>query len=205
MPRSTSSRLVPLSKMPMLSPASPWSSVLLNISTPVQVVLIEPPKPKTSISSPVLITPDSTRPVTTVPRPAIEKVSSIGSKKGFSTSLFGSGRCESTASINFRIASEPSSGLSSLIAHSADPRTMGVESPGYSYKSKSSCTSNSTNSSNSSSSTASHLFRNTTNEGMPTCRASKMCSRVCGMGPSVADTTKIAPSICAAPVIMFLT
>jgi hypothetical protein len=31
-----------------------------------------------------------------------------------------------------------------------------------------------------------------------TCRASRMCSRVCGMGPSVADTTRMAPSICRA-------
>ena len=31
---------------------------------------------------------------------------------------------------------------------------------------------------------------------MSTCRARRMCSRVCGIGPSVADTTKIAPSIC---------
>ncbi len=31
-----------------------------------------------------------------------------------------------------------------------------------------------------------------------------MCSRVCGIGPSAADTTRIAPSIWAAPVIMFL-
>ena len=41
--------------------------------------------------------------------------------------------------------------------------------------------------------------------GTFTCRASKMCSRVCGIGPSAALTTKIAPSICAAPVIMFFT
>ena len=41
--------------------------------------------------------------------------------------------------------------------------------------------------------------------GTPTWRASRMCSRVCGIGPSAADTTRIAPSICAAPVIMFLT
>ena len=40
--------------------------------------------------------------------------------------------------------------------------------------------------------------------GTPTCRASRMCSRVCGIGPSAADTTRIDPSICAAPVIMFL-
>ena len=38
----------------------------------------------------------------------------------------------------------------------------------------------------------------------PTWRANSTCSRVCGIGPSVAATTRIAPSICAAPVIMFL-
>ena len=50
-----------------------------------------------------------------------------------------------------------------------------------------------------------HLFRNTTMCGTSTCRASSTCSRVCGIGPSAADTTRIAPSICAAPVIMFFT
>ena len=40
--------------------------------------------------------------------------------------------------------------------------------------------------------------------GTPTWRASSTCSRVCGIGPSVAATTRMAPSICAAPVIMFL-
>ena len=49
------------------------------------------------------------------------------------------------------------------------------------------------------------LFMNTTMDGTFTCRASRMCSRVCGIGPSAADTTRIAPSICAAPVIMFFT
>ena len=48
------------------------------------------------------------------------------------------------------------------------------------------------------------LFMATTMYGTPTCRASRMCSRVWGIGPSVAATTTIAPSICAAPVIMFL-
>ena len=48
------------------------------------------------------------------------------------------------------------------------------------------------------------LFRKTTIDGTPTCRASRMCSRVCGIGPSAADTTRIDPSIWAAPVIMFL-
>ena len=55
------------------------------------------------------------------------------------------------------------------------------------------------------SSTMSTLFMNTTIAGTFTCRASSMCSRVCGIGPSAAETTRIAPSICAAPVIMFFT
>ena len=33
----------------------------------------------------------------------------------------------------------------------------------------------------------SHLFRNTTMYGTPTWRASRMCSRVCGIGPSAAE------------------
>ena len=40
--------------------------------------------------------------------------------------------------------------------------------------------------------------------GTPTWRASSTCSRVWGIGPSVAATTRIAPSTWAAPVIMFL-
>ena len=46
---------------------------------------------------------------------------------------------------------------------------------------------------------------NTTMYGTPTWRASRMCSRVWGIGPSVAATTRMAPSIWAAPVTMFLT
>ena len=38
-------------------------------------------------------------------------------------------------------------------------------------------------------------------KGTPTCRASRMCSRVWGMGPSSAPTTRMAPSIWAAPVL----
>ncbi len=48
------------------------------------------------------------------------------------------------------------------------------------------------------------LFMKTTIFGTPTWRASRMCSRVWGIGPSLAATTRIAPSIWAAPVIMFL-
>jgi hypothetical protein len=48
------------------------------------------------------------------------------------------------------------------------------------------------------------LFGETTMYGTPTCRAGSTCSLVCGIGPSVAAATRIAPSIWAAPVIMFL-
>ena len=89
-------------------------------------------------------------------------------------------------------------------AFNALPRMIGVLSPGNSYLLNSSRTSSSTRSSSSGSSTMSTLFKNTTMYGTPTWRASRMCSRVCGIGPSAADTTRIAPSICAAPVIMFL-
>ena len=48
------------------------------------------------------------------------------------------------------------------------------------------------------------FYGRTTIAGTSTWRASRMCSRVCGIGPSGALTTRIAPSIWAAPVIMFL-
>ncbi len=50
-----------------------------------------------------------------------------------------------------------------------------------------------------------HLVQKHDNRRNPTWRANRICSRVCGIGPSAADTTRIAPSICAAPVIMFFT
>ena len=66
----------------MLSPACPWSSSFLNISTPVQVVLVVGLIPTISTSSPTLIIPLSTLPVTTVPLPVIVNTSSIGIKNG---------------------------------------------------------------------------------------------------------------------------
>ena len=75
----------------MLSPAWPWSSSLRNISTPVTTVLVVSWMPTISTSSPVLTIPCSTRPVATVPRPVIEKMSSIGIRKGLSSSRTGSG------------------------------------------------------------------------------------------------------------------
>ena len=114
----------------------------------------------------------------------------------------GSGMKLSTASISSMIFGVHSASPSS--AFNADTRTTGVSSPGNSYSFSSSRTSSSTSSRISSSSTMSALFNATTIDGTPTWRASSTCSRVCGIGPSVAATTRIAPSICAAPVIMFL-
>ena len=147
-------------------------------------------------------TPCSTLPVTTVPRPVIENTSSIGIRNGLSRSRVGSGTKLSTASISSSTPSAASGSPSSAL--SAETRTIGVSSPGNSYSVRSSRTSISTSSSSSSSSTWSTLFSATTIDGTPTCRASSTCSRVWGIGPSVAATTKIAPSTWAAPVIMFL-
>ncbi len=103
------------------------------------------------------------------------------------------------------IAGTPISDWSPSSASLAEPLMIGVSSPGKSYFDSSSRTSISTSSSSSASSTMSALFRNTTMYGTPTWRDSRMCSRVCGIGPSAAEHTRIAPSICAAPVIMFFT
>ena len=81
----------PRSSTPMLSPATPSSSSLRNISTPVTTFFSVGLKPTISISSPTLTLPRSTRPVTTVPRPEIENTSSIGIRNGLSTSRCGSG------------------------------------------------------------------------------------------------------------------
>ena len=149
--------------------------------------------------------PRSTRPVATVPRPEMENTSSTGIRNGLSVARFGVGIQASTASISRSIDGSPRSPLSPSSAFRAEPRTMGDLSPGNSYLVSSSRTSSSTRSSSSLSSTMSHLFMYTTTYGTPTCRASRMCSRVWGIGPSAALTTRMAPSICAAPVIMFFT
>jgi elongation factor Tu len=91
-----------------------------------------------------------------------------------------------------------------VVRVSALTRTTGTSSPLNPYDVSSSRTSSSTRSRSSGSSTASTLLSATTSHGTFTWRASSTCSRVCGIGPSVALTTRIAPSICAAPVIMFL-
>ena len=82
---------MPRSSAPMLSPASPRSKSLRNISTPVQTDFCVALMPTISTSSPTLITPRSTRPVTTVPRPEIENTSSIGIRNGWSIGRAGVG------------------------------------------------------------------------------------------------------------------
>ena len=126
----------------------------------------------------------------------------MGIRNGLSTSRCGSGTYVSSASISLRMLSTPAA--SPLSAPSALTRTTGTSSPGNPYEVSSSRTSSSTRSSSSGSSTASTLLSATTRHGTSTCRASSTCSRVCGIGPSTADTTRMPPSICAAPVIMFL-
>lgn len=90
------------------------------------MVLIVGPNPIISNSSPLVTVPRSTRPVHTVPLPAIEKTSrekikseinsqvvdrfllpSIGIKNGLSKSLVGVGIYVSTASMSFLTASTP--------------------------------------------------------------------------------------------------
>src|SRR5271166_808479 len=127
-PRSTSSFSVPRSKSPTLSPASPSSSSLRNISTPATTFFCVSRNPTISISSPTFTLPRSTRPVTTVPRPEIEKMSSIGIANGLSISRTGCGTFLSTASIKSSI--DFSHFASPFNACSAEPFTTAIVSPG---------------------------------------------------------------------------
>src|SRR5580698_1793115 len=111
-----------------LSPASPSSSSFLNISTPVTTFFCVGRNPTISISSPTFTLPRSIRPVTTVPRPEIEKISSIGMANGLSTSRTGSGTFLSTASINSSIVF--SHFASPFSACKAEPLITAMVSPG---------------------------------------------------------------------------
>ena len=106
-------------------------------------------KPIISISSPGLITPCSTLPVTTVPLPEIENTSSTGIKKGLSNSLVGAGIYSSIFDINSMIEFLPIFSSLSSTAARADPLTIGISSPGKSYFDRSSLISTSTSSNNS--------------------------------------------------------
>ena len=202
-PLSISFLWTPRRRAPMLSPAWASSNSLRNISIPVTTTLrVSSFRPTISTSSDTWRVPASTLPVATVPRPVIENTSSTGMMKFLSVSRSGSGMKLSTASISSMILS-PHGPFGSSRAFRAEPLMIGQSVK--SYSSNCSTISISTNSSNSSSSTMSHLFMNTTMYGTLTWRDRRMCSFVWAITPSVAATTKIAPSIWAAPVIMFLT
>ena len=164
-----SSLFNPRKRTPALSPARPSSNDLLNISIPVTTVFCVGLIPIISISSLTLRMPLSILPVATVPRPSIENTSSIGIKNGFSVSRTGSGIDSSKALTKSRIALAFSS-LTSFAssAFRAEPRIIGVVSPGNSYLFKSSLISCSTKSISSGSSTMSVLFKKTITAGTPT-------------------------------------
>src|SRR3989304_1175586 len=86
---------------PSFPPPPPPPGVLRNLPPPAPPVRRASGRsPTTSTSSPTFTFPRSTRPVATVPRPVIVKMSSTAIRKGFSTSRTGVGMYESTASIN---------------------------------------------------------------------------------------------------------
>mmetsp|Transcript_16592 Transcript_16592/g.41767 ORF Transcript_16592/g.41767 Transcript_16592/m.41767 type:complete len:204 (+) Transcript_16592:352-963(+) len=184
-PRWTSVLLTPFNMMPHWSPACPSSRVLWNISMPATVAFRGLSfMPKISTMSPVFTTPRSMRPVATVPLAGMARMLSMPMRNGLSTARGGSGMNVSQASMRVSMVLTPHSPVSPLSALSAEPRMKGVSSPGNLYMSSISRTSNSTRSTSSMSSTMSILFRKTTIRGTPICRDNKMCSRVCGMGPS---------------------
>ena len=188
-PRSTSSRLVPRSSTPTLSPARPSSSSLRNISTPVAHRLARLARAR---RSPLPRRPSRSRarsapsPPSRAPRSRTRPRPTSGTACRSRASAPG---CTCPARPAARRCTcrpaRPARPLSSAL--SALPRMIGISSPGNSYCVSSSRTSSSTRSSSSGSSTMSTLFRNTTMYGTPTWRASRMCSRVCGIGPSAAS------------------
>ena len=160
--------------------------------------------PRSRASSPTFTLPRSIRPVTTVPRPEIEKMSSIGIRNGRSIARSGMRhilvhRFHQLVDLDFSHCASP------FNAPSAEPRMTGRVVARVVVLRQQLANF--------------HLHQvdqlldlqphrtcseTRTMYGTPTWRASSTCSLVCGIGPSVAATTRIAPSICAAPVIMFL-
>jgi hypothetical protein len=100
-----------------------------NLHLPVHVVFWVLTRPIISISSPILTLPVSILPVTTVPRPEIEKVSSTGIKNGLSKSRSGVGIALSTASINANTASLPILSSLPVTAAKAEPEIISILSP----------------------------------------------------------------------------
>src|SRR5437879_1689020 len=190
-------------QQPHVVPRLPLVQELAEHLHPRHHRLLVRPKPHHLHFLPHLHLPPLHPPRRHPPRALIENTSSTGIRNGLSTSRFGTGMLLSSAANSSSTFTTHC--FSPAIAFKAEPRITGMSSPGYSYFDSSSRTSSSTRSNSSASSTRSHLLRRTTIAGTFTCRANRMCSRVCGIGPSTADTTRIAPSIWASPVIMFFT
>jgi len=205
-PLSIWSFSTPLRSNPTFIPASAESNCLWNISTPVTTVFFgSAPRPRISTSSFILMIPLSILPVATVPLPLIENTSSTGIKNGFSLSLTGTGMYVSKAFNKSQTGlAAPSASVAFSAALRAEPLMIGVFAPSYPCLVNKSLISSSTKSNMSASATISHLFKKTTIFGTLTCLAKRTCSLVWGIGPSVPATTRIAPSIWAAPTIMFL-
>lgn len=123
-PRRTCSRRTPRSSTAALSPASPRSIVLPNVSTPVTTVVNPSPNPTTSTVSPTRTVPRSMAPVTTVPRPVTVSTFSTGMRNGASTYLMGTGMCSSTARSSSSMEAVQAGSPSR--ARSPDTRTIGT-------------------------------------------------------------------------------
>ena len=121
-------------KAPMLSPATAESNNLRNISTPVTTTTSRFFSHTNDFDvSPTLISPRSTRPVATVPRPVIVNTSSTGIRKGLSVHVQELGYIHLLLSINSNILPHHSHSRSAqpqLRALTAEPLTTGISSPG---------------------------------------------------------------------------
>ena len=124
---------------------------------------------------------------------------------GLSIGLDDTGINSSIAVRSYLILLSPISGLISWIDEIAEPLMNAVLLGSYSCFFKSSLNSSSIKSTISVSLIISILFKKTIIWLTPICLHKRTCYLVCGIGPSVAATTKIPASILAAPVIMFLT
>jgi hypothetical protein len=177
---------------------------LRNISTPVTVVFWVGRMPTISISSPTLITPRSIRPVTTVPRPEIENTSSTGIRNGLSTHApardpavqrvdqLQDRRHADVALVAFQRQTGRTGDDRGVVArevvlaqqlahfHLDQLEQLGV---------------------------VHHVGLVQEHDDVRHADLARQQDvlAVCGIGPSAAEHTRIAPSICAAPVIMFFT
>ena len=190
-PRDTSSTSTPLILIAARAPTRATSTSRPCVCTPRTRTLL--PDGNNDNSSRTRTSPEITVPVTTVPNPCTEKVRSTGKRK-----IPWSGRTSTlatSASTAARNASIPSPVID-------DTGTIGASSKNVSANT--SRNSSSTSSSHSSS-TRSTLVNTTIPRGTPKRFKIPRCSRVCGITPSSAATTKSARSTVHTPVTIFLT